>query len=92
MAAQPYTTIGSVALNLIYQCDGIVGMESLQAAIGLWMVGNPIVVGSSLSQDEINDMLRKLTGCTVATGTDMNCYPRGADLTTCFDLDGNEIF
>lgn len=91
MAAQPYEVVGDVALNLIFQLEGIVGMESLQAAIGVWMVANPIVVTSPLSTDDVNGILKRLTGCTAATGTDVNCYPRGHDTAICYDLNGDPI-
>lgn len=91
MAAQPYKRVLDVALNLIFQLDAVAGMSEVQAGIGLWIAANPIFVLSELSQDEINDTLKKLTACTVATGTDLNCYPRGHDTALCFDLEGNEV-
>lgn len=63
----------------------------VQAALAAEMVLNPAWAFIDMSEEEINLTLKKLTGMTVATGSDLNCYPRGLDDTLCFDVDGNPI-
>lgn len=91
MAAVQYVQLADVANNLIYQIEGVVGMELLVVAIGAWVIANPLVAANYLSVDEKNAMLKKLTGCVVATGTDLNCFPTGVDTAICFDLSGDPV-
>jgi hypothetical protein len=91
MPAVMYTNLNSVCDNLRFQVGDIVGLEVVTAAIAALQVANPSWLVEELDTDEKNNMLRKLTGCTVATGTDLNCYPRGLDSALCFDLDGHEV-
>ena len=91
MAAVPYITLNDFADNMRYLASEQVGMELVVAAIFALQVANPSWEVIPLSEDEINDCLKKLTGMTVATGTDLNCYPRGDATAICFDLDGNEV-
>lgn len=91
MPAVPYVTLNDFADNMRYLASEQVGMELVVAAIFALQVANPAWAVISMSPDEINTCLRKLTGMTVATGTDLNCYPRGDATAICFDLDGNEV-
>lgn len=63
----------------------------VQAALAAEMLLNPGWATTDMTEEEVNLTLKKLTGMTVATQSDLNCYPRGLDDTICFDLDGNEI-
>lgn len=63
----------------------------VQASLAAEMLLNPSWALTPMTESEINLTLKKLTGMTVATQSDLNCYPRGHDTTICFDLDGNEV-
>jgi hypothetical protein len=88
----PYVTVMDFAVNLYNVMNDILPVfPVVQAALTAEMLLNPAWALQSLTEEEINATLRLLTGLAVATGTDLNCYPRGLDLTVCFDIDGNEI-
>ncbi len=91
MAAVPYVTVKDFADNLNYLCEAEPNMATIQAAIAIEILANPIWLTETLDLTELNDILRRLTGMVVALDPDINCYPRGADLVQCFDLDGHEI-
>lgn len=91
MSAVDYVTLDDVLENFQYQCEINALLAPFSAVILAYRLANSGFLSIELTQEEKNDMLRKLTGCTVGTGTTMNCYPRGYDLTLCFDLDGEEI-
>jgi len=50
-----------------------------------------VILAFPVPDDDKNELLKRLTGFTVGLDPDINCYPRGLALTTCFDLDGNPI-
>jgi hypothetical protein len=88
----PFVTYMDYATNLSNVMNDILPIfPVVQAALAAEMLLNPVWATIEMSEGEINDTLRLLTGLTVATGSDLNCYPRGLDLTTCFDIDGNEV-
>lgn len=91
MSATPYLTLDDVLANMVFQCEVNALLVPFAAYIDAYRVINSGFLSDTLSVDDINRMLRLLTGCTVATGSDLNCYPRGIDDTVCFDLDGNEV-
>lgn len=65
--------------------------SATQAALVAEMLISPEWEDIELTTEEKNLILKKLTGFTVATNTDLNCYPRGIDDTICFDLEGEEV-
>jgi hypothetical protein len=91
MAAVPYVTLDDVLRNVQFQLEVSVGLAGASAVIEAYRLANAGFLSNPLSVDEINGSLKNLTGCTVATGTDMNCYPRGDVDVSCFDLSGNPI-
>ncbi len=91
MAAVPYVTLDDVCANLQFLCEVSAGLAGVSAVIEAYRLANMGFLSNPLSQDEIDGCLKNLTGCTVATGTDMNCYPRGFDDSLCFDLSGAPI-
>lgn len=91
MAATRLVTVQDFYSNILYQLEGEPTSTLIRAFIASEMVLNPSWAVSTLDQGEKNDVLRRLTGCTVATDTALNCYPRGYDTTLCFDLDGEEV-
>lgn len=91
MAATPYLTLDSVLANCQFQCEVSTGLAAAAALIEAYRLANAGFLSIELSIDEKNGVLKRLTGCTVATGTEMNCYPRGFDDTLCFDLSGEPI-
>jgi hypothetical protein len=85
-------TFYDYAVNLNALMDGAPAIMSVvQLALAAEILANPAWLTTELTTDEKNAILKRLTGFTVGTNTDLNCYPRGFDLTICFDLDGNEI-
>lgn len=91
MAAVVYETFDDIAENLTYQCSEFAVLSDLITVINVWRVANAVALAVPLSEQNINDMLRLLTGCTVATQTDLNCYPRGLATTLLFDRDGHPV-
>jgi len=89
--AVDYVTFDDICENLTYQCSEYAVLSDLITLINAYRVTNAVPLAVELSETNINDMLRLLTGCTVATGTELNCYPRGLVTTMLFDADGNEI-
>lgn len=88
----PYVTYMDFAQNVYNLMNEVLPIfPVVQAALAAEMVLNPAWALIDMSEDEINLTLKKLTAMTVATGSDLNCYPRGADTAQCFDLDGNEV-
>jgi hypothetical protein len=91
MAAVPYVTLDDVCRNVQFQLEVSAGLAPVSALIEAYRIANAGFLSNPLSLDEINGTLRNLTGCVVATGTDMNCYPLGDATTQCFDLSGHPI-
>jgi len=91
MAASPYVDIRSFAENLIFLAQtnsvGFLIAEVIQD----WIDENEDYLDLELSVEDINNILKALTGMTVATGTDLNCYPRGNVDTMLFDLSGEWV-
>jgi hypothetical protein len=80
----------AVCLNALM--DGIPAIFSVvQVALAAEIIANPAWMTTDLTVEEKNEILKRLTGFTVGTNTDLNCYPRGFDTTLCFDLDGEEV-
>lgn len=88
MAASPYVYIGDIVYNCEYQLGQNFSLIPLQAILTAYRAANPSLMANLLTELDILDQLRALTGCTVATGIDVNCYPRGDATALCFDLDG----
>lgn len=91
MSAVNYVTLDDVLANCQFQCEASVGLAGASAVIEAYRIANAGFLSNPLSSDEKLGVLQKLTGCTVGTGIDVNCYPRGLAETTCFDLDGNPV-
>jgi len=91
MPAVPYVTLDDCLANCQFLLEVSVGLAGASAVIEAYRLANSSFLSNPLSSDEIDGCLKNLTGCTVATGTDMNCYPRGFDDTLCFDLSGEPI-
>lgn len=89
--AVPYTDISSFIDNVSFQCEAAVELDGFSNYVQLYKVLYPVLVTYNFGDYQINDLLRKLTGCVIATGTDLNCYPVGLETTVCFDIDGNVI-
>jgi hypothetical protein len=87
----PYNTVNDFFQNIQYQLDGVPEAVLIQAFITAQMIANPSWALSPLNQGDRNDILKRLTGCTAATQTTLNCYPRGLVTTLCFDTEGNPI-
>jgi len=92
VANVPYVSYMDYATNLYNIMNDIIPIfPVVQAALAAEMLLNPSWALTELTEEEKNDTLRLFTGLTVALGSDLNCYPRGLALTTCFDIDGNEV-
>jgi hypothetical protein len=89
--AVEYRSLQAICENLKYQIQDVVGLELVVAAISSLELLNPAWAVETLNQDDRNNMLRKLTGCTVACLPDINCYPRGLVDTLLFDANGDPI-
>lgn len=91
MAAVPYVTFDDVVENMVYQCSLATVFDSLIPVLQAWRVANAVPLAVEMSTLNKNRMLGIVTGLTVATGTDLNAYPRGYDTAFYFDLDGNPV-
>lgn len=91
MAAVPNTTFDSVVENMVYQCSLAAVFSDLIPLLQAYRLANAVALAVPMSDHNRNEMLGIVTGLTVATGTDLNCYPRGAETALFFDLDGNPV-
>jgi len=89
--AVPYITLDDVVENMIVQCGVHPNLSDLTVILEAYRVADGIPLTVPLLQDGRNAMLKILTGCVVATETDLNCYPSGLATTICFDIDGNPV-
>jgi hypothetical protein len=91
MGAVPYLSVGDVVRNMQFQCGVTATLDDLVGVLEDYMTDHPSDMLIGLTEHDRNIMLGIITGCTVATGTDLNCYPRGAETALFFDLDGNPV-
>lgn len=91
MTAVMLETYDDFAENMTFQCGISSAYTGLVTVINAWRVLNAVDLSVPMTQDDKNDALKAYTGCVVATGTDLNCYPLGLADTICFDLDGNRV-
>lgn len=89
--AVPYLTIGDMVDNLIVQCLTVEVGALVAEVLEDWKDDNPDYLSLEFSQDDKNAMLVALTGCVVATGTNLNAYPLGLTTVTLFDIDGHPL-
>lgn len=91
MGATYLTTLDDFVENMTFQCSINPVYADLVTVINGWRIVNAVALSLPMSQSDKNDALKAYTGCVVATGTDLNCYPEGLATTFCFDVDGNPI-
>ena len=89
--AVPYLFLDDVVRNMIVQCDISAGLSDLITDLELFRVTHAMDLATPLVEHDRNLMLGIITGMTVATGTILNCYPRGAETALYFDIDGNPV-
>jgi len=92
MSAVPYVTLADVVTNMQFQCEIDDLLSGLVTILADYLSDNPSLASVGMDTDAKNHMLRIVTGLTVATGTAINCYPRGFDDSLCFDLSGAQVF
>lgn len=91
MSAVVYSKLSDVALNLEWQCSVSPDLAELASVIHDYRITHFDLLNLDLTVENVNQVLKSLTGCVAGTNTDMNCYPLGYVTTTCFDLDGNYL-
>lgn len=91
MGAVLYEKLDDIVENMEWQCDINAALSGLVPILQAFRVANAVALSLDMTQDENNAMLATLTGLTVATGTILNCYPRGAETALFFDIDGNPV-
>jgi len=89
--AVPYVTLDDCLANLQYQIEATPALIAVSALIEAYRLANVTFLMTETTLDERNDILKKITGCTSVLSSALNCYPRGAVTTLCFDADGNPI-
>lgn len=89
--AVPYTDIKNFADNLVFLSQTNSVGYLIAEVIQDWIDDNEDYWDLELSQEDINNLLKALTGCVVATGTDLSCYPLGEVTQILFDNSGNPI-
>lgn len=86
-----YTDFGSLVDNLIdVAITNSIGYLVAEVLTD-WKTNNPDECALELSVDDKNALLKANTGCIVATGTNLSCYPTGLTTAIFFDVDGNPI-
>jgi hypothetical protein len=91
MGAVDFLKIGDLANNLIFIAQTNSVGYLIAAAIQDWIDDNPDECDLDMSEDDINAILKALTGCVVATRTDLSCYPLGAVTQILFDANGDPV-
>jgi len=91
MAAVPIVIVDDIVQNMIFQTEVHPELGSLVTILNAYRVANIITLAETMTTPEINDALKKYTGCVVGTGTDLNCYPMGYSTALLFDLSGNPL-
>lgn len=91
MSAVNVVTLGDIMDNLEYQTTCSLDLGEIGSIIHDYRVANPSISDLLVAQPIANELLKRLTGCIVGSGTDLNCYPVGLNDTLCFDLDGEVI-
>lgn len=91
MPAVPYVVIADVVNNMIFQCEVSSLLDDLVGVLEDYLSDNPTLEFVGMDEHDRNEMLGIVTGMTVATGTVLNCYPRGAETALYYDLDGNRV-
>lgn len=91
MSAVDYITIGDMADNLIFIAQTNSIGYAIAAVIQDWIDDNPELCEEELSEDDVNAILKALTGCVVATRTDLSCYPLGSVTQILFDANGDPV-
>jgi len=89
--AVPYLILDDVVRNMIVQCDISAGLADLITVLEEYRTEHIMDLATPLVEHDRNLMLGIITGMTVATGTTINCYPRGAETSLYFDIDGNPV-
>jgi len=89
--AVTYAKYDDIVENMVAQCDSFTALGDLIPILQAYRIANAVPLAFDMTQDDKNDMLKILTGCVVATETDLNCYPTGLATTTCFDEDGDPV-
>lgn len=82
----------SVVANMVEQCSVGAVLGDLVPILQAYRVANAVPLATPMSTLNKNTMLGIVTGLTVATGTDLNCYPRGINTAIYFDVNGNVVF
>lgn len=84
-----YVDVKTFAENLIFLAQTNSVGYLIAEVIQDWINDNEDFWDLPLSQEDLNALLKALTGCVVATQPDLNCYPLGLETTLCFDTSGN---
>lgn len=86
-----YITLGDFADNLVTQCDVSPDLAELASVIHEYRITHESIMELEFTVPMLNEMLNLLTGCVVATGTDLNCYPLGLLTSIFFDVNGEPV-
>jgi len=77
--------------NLRYQLEAVPGLAIISFQIAAEQILNPGWALIEFTQDDKNEILKKLTGCVVGTDANVAIYPLGYTTVVIFDEDGNPI-
>lgn len=89
MGAVVYNTLKDLMDNLVFQCTVSSDLSELSGVIHDYSITHDSITELPITTTINNLIVKSLTGCVVATQTDLNCYPVGLNDTLCFDSDGN---
>lgn len=90
-ATVPFTDIKNFATNLIVLAQTNSVGYLIAEVIQDWIDENEDYWDLELSTEDLNNLLKALTGCVVSTGTDLSCYPLGAETQILFDASGDPV-
>lgn len=89
MSAVLITQVKDVIDDMSFICEASSVMSGLSTYLQLYKILYPDLVEYHFTVTEMNDLLKKITGCLAALDTDLNCYPVGLTTAVLFDADGN---
>jgi len=91
LGAVDFIDIKSFADNLVFLAQTNSVGYLIAEVIQDWIDENEDYWDVGLAESDVNALLKALTGCVVATRTDLSCYPLGRVTQILFDSSGSPL-